>query len=189
MALVAKKNDLKRFYTVEEFEQLSEFGDRYELVDGRLVKRLMAGHEHSLIIDIIRDAIKANDPEKKLGYSLQESSVKIGPRSAPIPDISYWKAERNVQRNKSAAPLPDLAVEILSPGDLQSRVALQSAMVKVYRLLTAGVPLVWVVNPQEKTVKVYRPGQPEPVETLGIDDELDGEDTIPGFRLAVAKLF
>ncbi len=189
MVLPARKADFRQFYTVEEFEALPEFGDRYELVDGRLVKRTMPGYRHSLIIDVIRDAMKAHDPQKKLGFSLQEASVRIGPRSAPTPDISYWKASRNVQPTDSAAPLPDLAVEVLSPSDVQSNVALQSAMVKVYRLLTAGVPVVWVVNPKESTVKVYHVGQAEPTKTLGQEDQLDGGEVIPGFSLAVKTLF
>lgn len=175
--------------TVEEYEQLPEFGERYDLVDGELIKRPMPGYKHGEIIDTLRDAIKAYDPEKKLGHSLQEISVRIGPRSAPTPDISYWKASRGVQSSDGAAPLPDLAVEVLSPSDLQSPTALRSAMVKVYRLLTAGVPVVWVINPKEKTVKVYQVGQPEPAQILDIDGELDGGEVIPGFKIELVKLF
>lgn len=189
MVLAAKKKEaLQRLYTVEEFEQLPEFAERYELINGRLIKRHTPGYRHGLIIDVIRDAIKAHDPERQLGHSLQEISVRIGPRSAPTPDMSYWKASRQVEITDGAAPLPDLAVEVLSPSDVQSETALRSAMVKVYRLITAGVPLVWVVNPKEKTVEVYHTGQAEPV-TLSIDDQLDGEDVIPGFSLPIATLF
>lgn len=189
MAMRLKASELEKTYTIEEFEQLPEFDDHYELVDGRLVKKPVPVHEHGWIADIIRDTIKAYDPKRKLGYSLQEVSVRIDPKNSPIPDVSYWKAARNVERTNSIAPLPDLAVEVLSPSDTKSKVTLESAMVKVYRLLTAGVSIVWVVNPKEKNVKVYHAGQVEPVQTLGPDKNLDGEDIIPGFTLPVRALF
>ncbi len=189
MVLRASKRDLEQLYTVEEFERLPEFGDRYELVDGRLVKKPMPGYRHGLIIDIIRDAIKEYDSQRKFGHSIQEVSVRIGPRSAPTPDMSYWKAGRNIQITDGAAPLPDLAVEVLSPSDLQSKAALQSAMVKVYRLLTAGVGIVWVVNPKEEIVTIYQAGQAEPIKKLGLEETLDGGDVIPGFAIGVKRLF
>ncbi len=193
MALPARtvaKIDKESFYTVEEFEQLPEFGERYDLVEGKLVKRPMPGGEHGYIADLIRDAIKLYDPQKKFGYSLQEVSVRLGPRSAPTPDISYWKAERKVKPIKEAMPMPDLAIEIHSPGDTVSPSALQSAMLKVHRLVSAGVPIVWAVNSALKTVEIYHAGQPDhPAFTLSSDDELDGEDVIPGFKLKVDELF
>ena len=184
--------DLIGTLTVKEFEKLPEFGDRYELIDGRLVKESVPGGEHSYIIDLIRDAIKFFDPERRLGYSLQETSVRVGPESAPTPDISYWKAGRQVKITKQAMPLPDLAVEIHSPGDLQSNSALRKAMLKVKKLLDAGVTLVWAIYPDQQTVEVYQADQgyaAGPVETLGVGDELSGGDVIPGFRLPVKDLF
>src|SRR3569832_116354 len=97
MAMRARNLDFERTYTVDEFEELAEFGDRYDLIDGRLVKRPVPGAEHSYIFDIIRDAIKYFDPERLLGYSLQEASVRLVPKNAPTPDISYWKAELQVK--------------------------------------------------------------------------------------------
>lgn len=189
MAIRLTTHELEKTYTVEEFEQMPEFDDRYELLDGRLVEKPVPAPEHGWIIDLIRDAIKAYDPKRKLGYSLQEVSLRIDSKNVPIPDISYWKASRNVKRIAGAAPLPDLAVEVLSPSDTKSKVTLESAMVKVYRLLTAGVPIVWVVNPKEKKVLVYHTGQVEPVQTLALDQDLDGEGVIPGFKLPVRTLF
>ncbi len=192
MTLRARNLDFERIYTVDEFERLAEFGDRYDLIDGRLVKRPVPGAEHSYIIDIIRDAIKYFDPQRRLGYSLQETSIRLDPKNAPTPDISYWKAERHVKITPKAGPRPDLAVEIHSPSDLQSVGALAGAMIKVEKLLAGGVSIVWVVYPDRKQVEVYHAGQAYqagPVQTLGLTDSLDGENVIPAFSLAVATLF
>ena len=79
---------------------------------------------------------------------------------------------------------------MLSPRDLAGPVALKSAMLKVKRLINAGVALVWVVNPETKTVEVYQAGQPDqPSESLGLDRELDGADVISSFKLKVRDLF
>jgi Uma2 family endonuclease len=47
--------------------------------------------------------------------------------------------------------------------------------------------LAWVVNPDERSVVVYR--QPQPERLLKMTDSLDGEDVISGFTLPVAELF
>jgi Uma2 family endonuclease len=75
-----------------------------------------------------------------------------------------------------------LVVEILSPNDTQSEID-----EKVDGYLAAGVALVWVIDPHDRTVLVYRPGTEPALAT--VRQELDGEPHLPGFRVAVARLF
>ena len=49
-----------------------------------------------------------------------------------------------------------------------------------------GVPLVWVIYLDSRTVMVYR-GDGS-VSRLHEDDELSGEDVIPGFRCTVREI-
>ena len=51
----------------------------------------------------------------------------------------------------------------------------------------SGVELQWWVDPKRRTVAVYRGATL--VTLLGVDDELDGEDILPGFRLPIAEIF
>jgi Uma2 family endonuclease len=53
--------------------------------------------------------------------------------------------------------------------------------------LRVGVPLVWVIYPKNRCVRVVRSNRT--AAQLGESDELDGEDVLPGFRCAVARLF
>jgi Uma2 family endonuclease len=78
---------------------------------------------------------------------------------------------------------PDLVVDVVSPNDPSPEVS-----EKAFMWLDAGVRLVWVVDPKSRSATVYRPGN---VVTLlrGEGAELDGEDVLPGFTLALSTLF
>src|SRR5262249_6164334 len=77
---------------------------------------------------------------------------------------------------------PDLVVEVHSPNDRDDEVEEKTQL-----WLAAGSLLVWIVDPESRTVVVHRPGA-EPV-TLREDQEIDGGDVIPGFRYRVADFF
>jgi Uma2 family endonuclease len=49
-----------------------------------------------------------------------------------------------------------------------------------------AIPLVWVIYPRRRKAIVYRPGKPPVV--LREDDELSGEDVIPGFRCPLREI-
>jgi len=69
---------------------------------------------------------------------------------------------------------PDLAIEVLSPGDRAGE-----TLAKVADWLSAGTRLVWVIDPDRRLARIYRPDGTESV--LGEIDVLEGEDVIPGF--------
>ena len=70
---------------------------------------------------------------------------------------------------------PDLAVEVVSPNDTAYEV---DEKLEDYR--SVDVPLVWVINPNSRTVKIHR-GDGS-VSYLHEADELSGENVIPGFQ-------
>jgi Uma2 family endonuclease len=76
---------------------------------------------------------------------------------------------------------PRLAVEILSPSD-----AHEDVVEKVRLYLEVGT-VVWVVDPDFRTVVVYQPGR-EP-EFVNANQELSGDPYLPGFRVPVAAIF
>jgi Uma2 family endonuclease len=160
------------------------------LIEGRLVKKPMAGYEHNWIAEVIKYTLYQLDPHRKLGVMLTETSTTIGPKDTPMPDIAFWTAKtRPRQLIKGAAPRPDLVVEIMSPRDLETQKRRADAKAKVKRYQAAGVSLIWLIDPEAKTVEVYHSDQAVPVLVLTVNDQLAGEDVIPGFTLAVAALF
>jgi hypothetical protein len=77
---------------------------------------------------------------------------------------------------------PDLAVEVVSPND---RVSELDEKVDEYQ--RAGVKLILIIHPETRTVDVLR--SDGSVSRLRAEDELSGEDVIPGFRCVVGALF
>lgn len=100
-------------------------------------------------------------------------------------DVAYISPEL-----ASATPLsnaiydghPTLAVEVLSPSGRQDDID-----DKIAAYLEAGVPRVWVIQHRFETVTVYRPDGPPRL--YNIDDEIDAEPHLPGFRAPVAAIF
>lgn len=115
--------------------------------------------------------------DSSTGFRLPGGNVRC-------PDVSFVARGRfdgeKVPEGFSPAP-PDLAVEVLSPDD-RSRYLLD----KVGEYLDAGVRLVWVVDPRARPASVYR--SLTAVRTLKEDDDLDGEDVLPGFRCRLSDV-
>ena len=100
-----------------------------------------------------------------------------------IPDVAFISHARQPKPSHDAynPTPPDLAVEVLSLTNDDEKLR-----VKVTNYMAAGV-VVWVVDPDRKTVEVYQAGHP--VTILQEPDVLDGGDILPGFQLAVGSIF
>lgn len=191
MALRARATNLERTYTPEEFEASAEFNERYELVDGRPVKKPMPGEEHGWIARIINKQVTLHDPEDKLGVMWFDTSFDVGTGWMPIPDLAYTVATKTPTKRsaKSFKGIPDLVVEIHSPTDLRSKAEREATEKKIKNWQAVGVSIIWAINPEKKVVRVYHRDEPKPVMELGIDDQLDGENIIPSFKLKIRELF
>ena len=99
------------------------------------------------------------------------------------PDVAYClDAATYDEVEPKRAETPVLAVEVLSPSDKMSQVN-----EKVADYLRAGVKVVWLADPELKTVTVYRPDRNHVV--LKAVDELTGGEALPGFTCKVGDFF
>lgn len=176
-----------KFMTAEELFHLPDDGYRYELVKGELRKMPPAGFEHgSLAIKIgwrLGQYVEMNN----LGLVLAaETGFKIAsdPDTVRAPDAGFVRKDRiPAELPKGYFPgAPDLAVEVISPSD-----TFQEVEEKVFDWLESGTSLVWVINPSRRRVTVY--SSPSNITILTENDELDGEDIVPGFRCRISDLF
>ncbi|HEY6207755.1 MAG TPA: Uma2 family endonuclease [Gemmatimonadales bacterium] len=92
------------------------------------------------------------------------------------PDLAFVHRDRLAQIPEEgyAELAPDLVAEILSPKDRPGEV-----LEKVGQWLSAGVRLGWVLDPALQHARVYRADGT--VSIVGSDEELDGEQVLPGF--------
>lgn len=167
--------------TLEEF--LEHDVEGYEYVNGELVPMAPPSREHGEIsVNVIR-YLDAHVYQNKLGrLYTAETTFQIGERTAK-PDVAFVSTDRLTgDKTKGFSIPPDLAIEVVSPSDVQSRIA-----EKALAYLDAGTCLVWVIEPVSKTVTVYR--SEKNIEMLTRDDTLTGEDVVPGFTCPVAHLF
>ncbi len=109
-----------------------------------------------------------NDPDTDVGVDIAVASPEQVAMVTPY------------SRFIEGAPL--LAVEILSPSDRTEKVR-----IKTNAYLTHGTPLVWVVDPLDRVVTVYRPNAPPALFHAGL--ELICEPELPGFHCLVNDLF
>jgi Uma2 family endonuclease len=175
-------------FTAEELFTMPKDGFRYELVKGELRKMSPAGSEHGAIIINITVLLGQHVKTNKLGVCFgAETGFKIAtdPDTVRAPDLAFIGSARVPESGipkKFWPGAPDLAVEVLSPGDSYEEVD-----EKVGDWIAAGTRAVWVVNPRKRSVTVYH--STKDVERLSESDELDGGDVVPGFRCEVSEIF
>ena len=168
--------------TLEEF--LEHDVEGYEYVKGELVPMPPPSREHGEIsVNVIR-YLDAYVYENKLGrLYTAETTFQVGERVHAKPDVAFVStAQLTGEKTKGFSIPPDLAIEVVSPSDVQSRIA-----EKALAYLNAGTRLFWVLEPVTKTVTIYR--SERDLEMLTRDDTLTGEDVIPRFTCPVANLF
>ena len=174
--------------TAEELFELPDDGYCYELVDGDLVRMTPAGGEHGVVTARVGHVLQEYIDTHGGGVCCGAETGFILRRTPDVvraPDAAFVSGERVPKSGipKSYWPFaPDLAVEVPSPNDRFSDVHL-----KIAEYFAAGTRLVWIVEPATRRVHVYR--SLHDVQVVEEDDELIGDDVLPGFRCAVKRLF
>jgi Uma2 family endonuclease len=125
--------------------------------------------------------------QHQLGFVLGEAApLRYAAGLIREPDVSYFSWSRFPKRKLPGGPFlnmaPDLAAEVLSPGNKRREMAR-----KRRECFSAGTKLVWEIEPRRRAIAVY--SSPNCSKTIDEDGVLDGGKVIPGFRLSVRELF
>ena len=178
----------QRPLTADDLARQPDDDSRYELVKGVLRKMPPAGFEHGICAAKIGSKLNVHVRTHQLGYVCgAETGFKIAqnPDTVRAPGAAFVR-QASIERQGIVKGYwegaPDLAIEVISPGDTYAEVA-----EKVQEWLTAGCRMVWVINPRRETVEVYRPNADFII--LRGTDTLDGGDVIEGFRCHVQDIF
>ena len=184
-----------RTMTTEELLALPDDGVERWLIRGQLREKrdtdmTKRNRFHSLVMVRVGQVL-ANwldqQPEPRGAVLCGEADVRLRqePDTTVGVDVVYVSAAVYARQTDDTTVIdgvPVLIVEILSPND-----TVEEVKEKVDDYRAAGVPLVWVIDPYDRTVKVYRPGA-EP-ELVNARQELFAEPHLPGFRVPAARLF
>ncbi|WP_445244327.1 Uma2 family endonuclease [Microcoleus sp. OTE_8_concoct_300] len=178
----------QKIWTDAEFMALNRDGHRYEIVNGELIDMGNSGAKHGYVCSILMILLGGYVHIQKLGAMFDSSTAfKMKSGNKRSPDVSFMAKERlqglDDLPDGFLEGAPDLAVEILSPGNTVAEIH-----DKLVEYFENGARLVWVIHPQEQYVLVYRSSQ-EPDRLLKSTQSLDGEEIVPGFTLPIAELF
>jgi len=183
--------DNKTDFTPEDLLRLPHAVD-YELVGGQLVGRHL-GSESSAISLAIASVLRAFVKPRGAGHLFTTDCgyqcFADDPGKVRKPDVSFVRTGRlpNDRPPKGYVRIPpDLAVEVLSPGETADEVD-----AKVAEYLAAGVKLVWVVSPTVQTVRIHRPANAAlgPIGLATESEAISGEDVLPEFECLVSEFF
>ncbi|MDB5307642.1 MAG: hypothetical protein JWO38_1844 [Gemmataceae bacterium] len=175
--------------TAEEFFQLPDpkDGSKLELVRGEIVAMPGPGVEHGEGQLSLGSLIKVFLKTNKIGRVLTASGVVTERQDDTVrgPGISYYSKERlplDLRVVGYHDQLPDLCVEVVSPSNTRKQLR-----EKIKEYFFAGVRMVWVVEPEDRSVTIFR--APDEGRTLYGDAVLDGAAVLPGFSCKAADLF
>jgi Uma2 family endonuclease len=174
--------------TEKDVEAALEAADKRlcELVDGVLVEKVMGTREAllaGLILHWFWDYLEENDVGQTFGA---DGTMRLMPGLVRIPDVSFVSWPRlppeGLTEKRIADLAPDLAVEVLSPGNTRKEM-----LRKLKDYFTCGVSVVWLIHPKNETAEAYTaPDKRKKIPKGGV---LEAADILPGFSLLLKRLF
>ncbi|HZK82948.1 MAG TPA: Uma2 family endonuclease, partial [Humisphaera sp.] len=173
-------------YTPDDVERASHHdGKRYELIDGQL-KEKNVGTRVLFVASRICDRLNAAF-YPRFGFAAVEAMIYCfdRPNHGRKPDvvfISFGRLGSTTIPQGDIHVAPELVVEVLSPGNAGIEVE-----EKLNAYLDAGIQLVWIVNPDRRTIRAYR--KDGTTRLYRENDALENEPLLPGLRLVAREVF
>ena len=176
------------FVTADRLMDEQDDGYRCELIRGEVIKMSPTGGKHGVIAHRIGRLLGNWAEQQGIGLVFAaETGFKLAtnPDTVRAADVALVLNERIPATGIPDSfwdGAPDLAVEVLSPNDSAS-----DTLDKVRDYLAAGADQVWVADPKSSTISVYRSLQD--VQTLTVQETLEGAGAVAGFTCEVQELF
>jgi Uma2 family endonuclease len=174
--------------TAEELMNLPRGYYRAELINGELIKMPLPRVPHGRIATRLGAPVAQFVWDHDLGeVFINDTGFQLtwNPDTVLGPDVAFISKERLNEAGEVKGYWqgpPDLAVEVLSPGDRPGKVKQ-----KISRWFSFGTKQVWIVDPKHSTVTVYR--SPSDTTTFSGSDYLEAQDLLPGFRISLDRIF
>ncbi|MEW4570394.1 Uma2 family endonuclease [Tautonia sp. JC769] len=176
--------------TAEQFLQMDLGDGQHELIRGEIVEVTPPSPGHGFVCANVTYLLSKYGRETEVGYVLSNDTVVLterAPDSVRGGDVLFYRNDRwpkaQVAGSKLPPVVPDLVVEVYSPSDRPGKLG-----EKISEYLNAGVPMIWVLYPDRRTLRIDRADDPVP-RILGPEATVGDLPELPGFRCVVADFF
>lgn len=175
-------------------DQFYDFCQRY---DGFRIERMADGSVRIMAPTGFESGFRNNDLAKQLGAwaevdargaAFDSNTEFILPDgSALSPDASWVRWDRiqqlsPQQKRKFPRLCPQFVIELMSPSDRPGE-----AKTKMQQWMVNGVELGWLIDPDRRTVIIFRPDAEPRIEKE--PDEVRGEGPVTGFVLNLKRIW
>ena len=174
--------------TAREFRLRPDPGHPEELVRGRIVAMPPPNRRHGQVCSNAVFILRRYIDEHDLGHVLSNDSGVITERNpdtvrgADVCFYSYAKLPKGPLPSSYGPEVPELVVEVRSPGDRWTEI-----LVKVAEYLSAGVKVVCILDPDAQVAQIIEPDGP--LRVLSANDELSFPTLLGDFRVRVGRFF
>lgn len=175
--------------TVSDLDACPDDGNRYELIEGELFVSRAPGIPHQRLVLNLEVGLTEYLTNNPIGILVPGAGAVFSDHDAVIPDLVFVRSERwnsVVSKDRFSGP-PDLVIEVMSPGKENRE---RDLLVKRQLYAKYGVEEYWIVDPENRSVLIYRLEGPslEQIAMLMNDDEISSP-ILPGFQLKVSGIF
>lgn len=174
--------------TLQDLVQINERREAglFELIDGCLVEKEM-GFEAPIVAAAIIQILRQFVSQHRLGLVSGPDGFFKLISSVRGPNVAFVSIDRlpngKLPRDPFPAIVPNLVVEVLSPGNTKAEMARN-----LLEYFLHGVQVVWIVDCAQRTIAVY--SSPHEITLVaGQSDQIDGGVALPGFTAKVADFF
>ena len=176
----------ERRMTLAEFLELPERKPGLEYEDGRITQKVPPKGRHSALQFEVADIFNRFGRPGRLARAFTELRTTYADGSL-VPDVAIYRWERIPRDDRGRVAddfllVPDIVVEIVSP-----KQSVNSLIQRCMRFLERGAQAALLINPDDESVRLFRPDHP--VAVLRRADPIDLDAILPGFELTVQELF
>lgn len=140
--------------TIDQLEALPDDNNRYELIDGELLVSKAPGIPHQRPLGRLFYWLSEYLIHNPIGEVIFGPGIVFDDYNGVIPDMVFVSAEReDIITERGLIDAPDLIIEVVSPGEKNSE---RDRQLKRQLYSRRGVLEYWVVDPQLRTIEIYR---------------------------------
>jgi len=171
-------------YTYEDWLAIPEDRSRrYEILDGELFVNPAPRPRHQDVVNNIAHVLTSLALEHGLGKVLPGTGLRLAIATVVEPDILFIASSRLgiIDWDACVTGPPDLVIEVLSPSNRK-----YDRTLKRTHYLAGGVAELWIVDADERSIEVWRPGE-EPRTIAG--DAVEWRVGERAFEVRMADVF